>query len=37
MNGSLFQVSFVPIRAAFFSGARASFCFHSETFVSDCI
>ena len=32
MDGSLFQVGFVPIRAAFFSGARASFCLHSKPF-----
>jgi len=37
MGGSLFQIGFVPIRAVFFSGARPSFCLHSETFVSGCI
>jgi len=33
MGGFLFQVRFVPIRAAFFSGARASFCLHSKPFL----
>jgi hypothetical protein len=32
MDGSLFQVRFVPIQAAFFSGARISFCLHSKPF-----
>ena len=32
MDGSLFQVRFVPIQDAFFSGARISFCLHSKLF-----
>src|SRR6516162_2404500 len=37
MDGSLLQSRFVPIWAAFFSGAGPSFCVHSETSFSACI